>query len=145
MTEYKMDDDNGINISLRNFLLNRLLLLLILLWYSIWMTIFKSSLSYEQISITTKNYKMDTLRRFGCVYKNVYLHIHKFSTVQDFASTLQRNQRNIRRMSWRICVLGCAVFTFQRYVACSWVLEGNSNKPTFMHGDIVLVIFISNV
>ena len=88
---------------------------------------------------------MDTLRRFGCVYKNVYLHVYKFSTAQAFASTLQRNLGNIKRMSWRVCVLGCAVFTFQRYVACLWVLEGISNEPTLMDGDIVLVIFISNV
>ena len=82
---------------------------------------------------------MKFIRRFGGLYKNFYVRLHTFNA-KGFVFSLQENRSNIVRIIWRACVFGCVVFTFQRYVACLWVLEGNSNEPTFMDGEIVLVI-----
>ena len=48
------------------------------------------------------------------------------------------NPKTVKR-AWYLCVSASAVFIFLREIACPWILEGQSNEPTFGEGDILLV------
>ena len=66
--------------------------------------------------------------------------IQRVSNVKtSFMNVLTLNGSKYLRNCWRLSLLGSCVFLFQRYLVCVWILEGQSNEPTFHDGDIILV------
>ena len=72
--------------------------------------------------------------------KRYTINIHSVSQVKTTCTNVLRlNGRKYLRICWRLCFFGSCVFMCQRDIVCFYILEGQSNEPTFYDGDIVLV------
>lgn len=63
----------------------------------------------------------------------------KYSYLANVKHKLSIPNPKIVKRVWYLCVSASAVFIFRLKIACPWILEGESNEPTFGEGDILLV------
>ena len=69
----------------------------------------------------------------------------KYSYLAKLKHKLSIPNPKIVKRAWYLCVSASAVFIFLREIACPWILEGQSNEPTFGEGDILLVCLFFNL
>ena len=62
-----------------------------------------------------------------------------FNVKTSCMNVLKLHSWKYLRICWRLCFLGSCVFFIQSYIVCIWMIEGQSNEPTFNDGDIILV------